>query len=419
MIFSSLTEIQKLLGEKKISQRELWDFFLERIKRHNNGLNAFLSLNEKAFDKKKPLNGPLASIPIAVKDIFCLKGTKTTAGSRFLESYIPPYTATAVERLEEAGALIIGKCNMDEFAMGSTGENSAFGPAKNPWNLQHSAGGSSSGSASAVAGGLCPVALGSDTGGSVRLPAHYCHLTGIKPSYGRVSRYGMIAYASSLDQAGVFSRTVEDSALILDIISGADSKDATTASLSPPRFHKNLNSDIRGKTVAHFDLKSFGENTDPAIIEAQNKALQALRDRGCRLKETAWPFFEHGVSVYYLISTSEAASNLARFDGLRYGHQSPQENLEAFYTQNRSEGFGPEVQRRIVMGTFCLSSGYYEEYFKKAALVRRKIQQAFDEIFSSACAVLSPPAPAPAPAWVRQNPLWKFILMTGLQSLPI
>ena len=398
MKFSSLTEIQQLLQTKKISPQELWDFYIDRIQRHNKGLNAFLTLNEKAFDKQQPKKGPLAHIPIAVKDMFCVKGLSTTAGSRILKSYIPPYTATAVQKLISAGALIIGKCNMDEFAMGSTGENSAFGPAKNPWNLRHSPGGSSSGSAVAVAGGLCPAALGTDTGGSVRLPAHYCHLVGVKPSYGRVSRYGMISYASSLDQAGLFSHTVKDSALLLDIISGFDEKDATTAKLPPPHFQKNLEPDIKGQKVICFDWEEFGAPIAPCVIKAQNQALRILKDRGCIVEKQKPPsFFEYGVSVYYLISTAEASSNLARYDGLRYGNPGDRQNLQEFYSENRAQGFGREVQRRIIMGAFCLSSGYYEDYFHKAALVRQKIKQAFDEMLSKAVAILSPVSAGPAP----------------------
>ena len=242
MDFLSLSDIQENLEKRNISPEELFDFYLQKIEKHNGSLKAFLEIDQKALEKKdlKKFKGPLKGIPLGVKDVFCTKGLKTTAGSRMLESYIPPYTATAVDRLEKAGAVVIGKCNNDEFAMGSTGENSAFGEVKNPWNREHSAGGSSSGSASAVAGGLCPASLGTDTGGSVRLPAHYCHLVGIKPTYGRVSRYGIIAYASSLDQAGTLTRTVKDGALLLDIISGFDPLDSTTVQAPSPFFSEKL-----------------------------------------------------------------------------------------------------------------------------------------------------------------------------------
>ena len=344
MEFSSLSEIQKALGEKKISPKELFEHYSSRIAKHNPDWNAFLEWGE-ASPPLKP--GPLSGIPLGIKDLFCVKGRRTTAGSRLLKSYIPPYTATAVKRLEEAGALILGKCNNDEFAMGSTGENSYFGAVKNPWNTEHSAGGSSSGSACAVAGRLCPASLGTDTGGSVRLPAHYCHLLGIKPTYGRISRYGMIAYSSSLDQAGVFSLNVEDSALLLDILCGADPLDSVTADRPPPLFQKNLNSEIKGKKIAYFDPEIFKSSVSEEVFSALQTVLNLLSKRGCLLEKKDWPFFDYGVSVYYLISTAEASANLSRYDGLRYGSKSKKEavNLQEFYAQNRSEGFGPEVRR--------------------------------------------------------------------------
>lgn len=374
---------------------------MQKIKKHNERLKAFLDIKEEILETKDwdSLQGPLSGIPLGIKDIFCVKGLKATAGSRMLESYIPPYTATAIQRLEQAGALVIGKCNNDEFAMGSTGENSAFGQVQNPWNSQYLAGGSSSGSASAVSAGLCPASLGTDTGGSVRLPAHYCHLVGIKPTYGRVSRYGMIAYASSLDQAGTFTHTVEDGALLLDIISGFDPLDSTTVKTPPPFFQKNLNSQIKTKRVLYFDPESFNSSLDSSIFEAQDKALRVLKDRGCELVKKKWPFPEYGVSVYYLISTSEASSNLSRYDGIRYGYQNKKEthNLQEFYALNRSAGFGPEVRRRIFLGSFCLSAGYYEEYFHKACQVRRLIKEAFDKLFSGCDFILFPVAGSPAP----------------------
>ena len=396
----SISDIKKNIEKKQIRPREVFDFYLTKIEKDNQKLNAFLSVNKALLEKTDwdQLSGPLAGVPLGIKDLFCVQGLKSTAGSRILESYVPPYTATAVELLEKAGALILGKCNNDEFAMGSTGENSAFGYVSNPWNTEHLPGGSSSGSASAVAGGLCPASLGTDTGGSVRLPAHYCHLVGIKPTYGRVSRYGMISYASSLDQAGVLTHTVEDGALLLDIISGFDPLDSTTVRRKPDFFQKNLNSDLRDKKVVYFDPEHF-QCRNSCIISSQNKALQILKDRGCHLIEKKWPFLDYGISVYYLISTSEASSNLARYDGLRYGRGSvkPPKSLNEFYAFNRSEGFGPEVQRRILMGSFCLSSGYYEEYFYKAGQVRRLIQEAFNEIFSECDFILSPVAHFPAP----------------------
>ena len=401
MDFFSLSNIQKSIKSKDFSAKEVLNFYFKKIKKHNKALKAFLDLNEEVLEKRDwdNLRGPLSGIPLGIKDIFCVKGLKATAGSRMLESYIPPYTATAVQHLERAGALVLGKCNNDEFAMGSTGENSAFGSVKNPWNFKHLAGGSSSGSAAAVSAGLCPASLGTDTGGSVRLPAHYCHLVGIKPTYGRISRYGMMAYASSCDQAGTFSHTVEDGALLLDVLSGFDPLDSTTVKKAPPFFQKNLSSQIKKKKVLYFDPESFKNSLDPSILEAQKTALRVLKERGCELKEQKWPFLEYGVSVYYLISTSEASSNLSRYDGIRYGYQKLKENqsLREFYAANRSFGFGPEVRRRIFMGNFCLSAGYYEEYFYKACQVRRLIKQAFEELFSTCDFILSPVASSPAP----------------------
>ena len=397
MNFFSLTEIQKNLREKKLSSQELFNFYLDKIEKHNPSLNAFITVDDKAFNEKK--TGALAGIPIGVKDLFCTEGLRTTAGSKALENYIAPYTATAVKKLEEAGAFIIGKCNNDEFAMGSTGKNSYFGAVKNPWNLKHCAGGSSSGSASAVAGGLCPASLGTDTGGSVRLPAHYCHLVGLKPSYGRVSRYGMIAYASSMDQAGTFTHTVEDSALLLDIMSGFDSSDSTSAQLPPSHFQKNLKQNIKNKRIVFFDLEGFKDQIQPEVWQAFQNCLKLLKEKGCQLIEKKWPFLDHGLSVYYLISTSEASSNLSRYDGVRYGHQSQKSstNIQDFYALNRTEAFGREVKRRILMGTFCLSAGYYEEYFHKACQARKLIKQAFDDLFSACDVILSPTAGSTAP----------------------
>ena len=398
MDFFSLSAIQKKLQKKELSFEELFRFYLERIQKYNPQLNAFISLNEKEGSKNK--TGKLAGIPIGVKDLFCTKDLRTTAGSRGLENYIPPYTATVVERLEQEGAVVIGKCNNDEFGMGSTGENSYFGEVKNPWNENHTAGGSSSGSAAAVSAGLCPVSLGTDTGGSVRLPASYCHLVGLKPTYGRLSRYGMIAYASSLDQAGAFTQTVEDQALLLDVMSGFDPKDSTSLQTKNPHFQKNLSSDLKDKKVAYFELGFLKPHLDPEVLSAFEKTLKLLEKRGCHLVERKFPFLEHGISVYYLISTSEASSNLSRYDGIRYGRQSsnPSSSLADFYAQNRFEFFGEEVRKRILMGTFSLSSGYYKEYFHKACQVRYLIKQAFDEIFNSCEAIVCPVSKNTAPA---------------------
>ena len=411
----TIAQIARNIREKKVSIKEVASFYLERAKQRNPHLNAFITLNDQLLkEAEKVPEGPLRGVPLGIKDLFCTRGIRTTAASRMLENFVPPYEATVVEKLKKAGALILGKCNHDEFAMGSTGENSFFGVSKNPWNLTRTAGGSSGGSASAVAGGLCPGAFGTDTGGSVRQPAHFCHLVGIKPSYGRVSRYGMIAYASSLDQAGTLTRTVEDGALLLDAVSGPDPKDSTMAQMPKPFFHKNLNSQIKSMKIGCFlPETSKGEGDfHPAVIEAVQKTLSVLKSRGCQIKEKTWPLLDHSLFAYYLISTSEASSNLARYDGVRYGFQSsdPSSGLQEFYGLNRGQGFGSEVKQRILIGTFCLSSGYYEAYYQKAAEVRALIKKGFDEIFRECDVVLCPVAPGPAfPINQKEKPLKNYL----------
>jgi len=397
MDFFSLSAIQEKLKKKELSPEELFRFYINKIERHNPKLKAFISLNKEASSKNK--TGKLAGTPIGVKDLFCTKGLRTTAGSKGLKDYVPPYTATVVEKLEQEGAIVIGKCNNDEFGMGSTGEQSFFGTSLNPWDENHVAGGSSSGSAVAVSAGLCPVSLGTDTGGSVRLPASYCHLVGLKPTYGRLSRYGMIAYASSLDQAGVFSHTVEDTALLLDIMSGFDPKDSTSLKLEKTEFQAHLNSDLRNKKVAYFDLDFLKDQIDPEVLLLYEKTLKLLENRGCHLVQKKFPYLEHGLSVYYLISTSEASSNLSRYDGVRYGAQSMESSssLADFYAENRFEFFGQEVRKRILMGTFSLSAGYYKDYFHKACQVRYLIKEAFDDIFKTCEAIVCPVSKSPAP----------------------
>ncbi len=428
----TLSDIVKAIRKKEVSFKEVVNFYLKQIDKHNPSLNAFLRLNEKGLkkiDTFKP-QGLLGGVPLGIKDMFCTKGLKTTAASKMLGDYVPPYSATVIERLEQAGAFILGKCNNDEFAMGSAGKNSHYGVTKNPWDLSCVAGGSSSGSASAVAAHLCAGALGTDTGGSIRLPAHYCNLVGIKPTYGRISRYGMISYASSLDQAGPLTHTVEDGALILDAITGYDPKDSTTADLAPTQFHKQLNSQVKGMKVAYFNVFQENEDIHPEILESQEKVLKVLKERGCELIEKKWPFLDYGASVYYLISTSEASSNLSRYDGVRYGFRSKKspKDLKDFYGFNRSEGFGLEVKRRILMGTFCLSTGYYEEYFHKACQVRYLIQQEFMEIFKTCDAILCPVSTNTAPKVKEDVNILKnylndqftvFANLTGLPALSL
>lgn len=396
----TIVEIVKKIKRKEVSPKEIAEFYLKKAKKHNPALNAFININENLIEeatKIDPSKGKLSGVPLGIKDMFCTRGLKTTAGSKILESFEPPYTATSVQKLQSEGALILGKCNQDEFAMGSSGENSFFGCAKNPWNLKYVPGGSSSGSASAVSADLCPGALGTDTGGSVRLPSHFCHLVGIKPSYGRVSRYGMISYASSLDQAGTMTRTVADGTLLLDVMSGEDPRDATSAAQKPTTFFESLDSNIKSLKVVVLVLDNVKNKTHPDILKAYEKAIDILKQRGCKIIEKEWPYLEESIFAYYLISTSEASSNLSRYDGVRYGFRSskPSNTLKEFYEQNRSEGFGEEVKRRILMGAFCLSSGYYGAYFHKACKVRHLIKKSFDNIFKEAQAILCPIATRP------------------------
>jgi aspartyl-tRNA(Asn)/glutamyl-tRNA(Gln) amidotransferase subunit A len=353
---------------------------------------------------------PLAGVPVAIKDNMCLAsadypGARTTAASRILESYESPYTATAVQRLIDAGAVIIGKTNLDEFAMGSSGENSAFGPARNPWDTSRVPGGSSSGSAAAVAAGIVPLALGSDTGGSIRQPAGLCGIVGLKPTYGRISRYGLIAFASSLDQIGPMTRSVEDAALALSVMSGLDPHDATSAARTPDDFGAGLARDVQGAVIG-VPRQAFDTANHPAVRESLNRAIRALTEVGARTVEVDLPHAGHGIAAYYLVATAEASSNLARFDGIRYGRRAalrPGETLEDLYSRSRAEGFGQEVQRRIMLGTYALSAGYYDAYYLTALKVRRRIKQDFDAAFDpggdgAGCDALLMPA-SPEPAW--------------------
>ena len=427
----SVAKIVQGIHKGTFSAREVAKFYLDKAKALNPRLQAFISLNDQLLEQasKVKKEGKLAGVPLGIKDMFCTKGLKTTAASKMLSTFTPPYSATVVERLKQEGALVIGKCNHDEFAMGSLGNTSYYGQAKNPWNLLYTAGGSSGGSASAVAGGLCPAAFGTDTGGSVRQPAHFCNLVGLKPSYGRISRYGIIAYASSLDQAGVFAKNVEDACLLTDVVTGEDSKDSTTAPLKPTNFQKNLQTDIKSLRVAYFPFEEYerlGISLNKQVLEAQEASLRALKARGCKLKACSWPYLQHGLSCYYLISTSEASSNLSRYDGVRYGFRSKQasSSLEEFYMQNRGEGFGQEVKQRILTGTFCLASGYYQAYYKKASQIRRLIQDEFKQIFLNHDAILCPVATDHAKPIAEEEGVLKtymndvFTVFANLAGLP-
>ena len=375
----STIKLAKAIQDKKISAFEACEFYLKRIEKLNPKLNAVITVNSKVLEQakaldKKGLSGKfLQGVPMLVKDMFCTKNIRTTAGSKMLENFIPSYTASVVQRLEDAGALILGKCNQDEFAMGNSNETSFFGACKNPWNLGLSPGGSSGGSAAAAAASLAPFSLGTDTGGSIRQPSHFCNVCGIKPTYSRASRFGMIAYASSLDQAGPIAKKVEDCAFILHLMCGQDEKDSTTSSKPVPFWHKKLNANIKHLKIGCFEPEGLSGEVQESLLQTK-KALKHTK-----IKNISFPLLKYSASVYYLIAFSEASSNLARYDGIRYGYKTRQQtsSLSEFYKKTRGEGFGEEVKRRILMGVFCLSEGYFEEYFEKAQKVRRQIKEEF------------------------------------------
>ena len=345
----------------------------------------------------RPL-GPLAGVPIAVKDNIATVLGRTTCSSRMLGNYRSPFDATAVERLQAAGAVVIGKTNLDEFAMGSSGEHCHWGPVPNPWDTGRVPGGSSAGSAAAVAAGLCAAALGSDTGGSIRQPASFCGLVGLKPTYGRVSRWGLVAFGSSLDQVGPMTRSVRDAALLLDAMSGIDERDSTTADRPPTALAATVEAPLEGLRVG-IPREYVSKANDPEVNAAVQAAADAYRAMGATVVDVDLPLTDVGISTYYVIAPAEASSNLARYDGIRYGHRArlaPGEDLLALYSRSRSEGFGPEVQRRIMLGTYMLSSGYYDAFYKRALQVRRRIKEEFDRAFAACDVLLGPTAPTPA-----------------------
>jgi aspartyl-tRNA(Asn)/glutamyl-tRNA(Gln) amidotransferase subunit A len=341
--------------------------------------------------------GPLAGVPIALKDNMCVRGMRTTASSKILDRFIPPYDATIVTRLERAGAVIVGKTNCDEFAMGSSNENSAYGPVRNPWNLDTTPGGSSGGSAAAVASRCVPLALGSDTGGSIRQPASFCGVVGLKPTYGRVSRYGLLAFASSLDQIGPFARTVGDAALALSAIAGHDPCDSTSSPSAVPDYEAALTGDVRGVRVG-VPRAFVADGVDDSVRKAFDSALDTLRDRGATLVDIDLPHAKLAIPVYYLICTAEASSNLARYDGVKYGYRSPaatDASLKTMYSKTRDEGFGAEVKRRIMLGTYVLSAGYYDAFYLKAQQVRTLLRRDYEQALNSVDVVTMPTSPIP------------------------
>jgi aspartyl-tRNA(Asn)/glutamyl-tRNA(Gln) amidotransferase subunit A len=381
---------------------------LARIGAVNPQLNAFNTVvADRAMaraqdidrDPQRWRDAPLAGVPVAIKDNLCTRGVRTTASSRMLEHYVPPYDATVVSRLERAGAVIVGKTNCDEFAMGSSNENSAFGPVRNPWALDRIPGGTSGGSAAAVAAGLAPMALGSDTGGSIRQPASLCGVVGLKPTYGRVSRYGLIAHASSLDQIGPLTRTVHDAALTLGILAGDDAADATCAAEPVPDYTAALTGDVRGTRIGV--PRALLDGIDADVSRAIDAALEVLRARGATVVDIDLPHAKYATPVYYLVSTAEASSNLARYDGVRYGFRADgpgtkDQELWTMYARTRAQGFGPEVKRRIMLGTYVLSAGYYDAYYLKAQQARTLILRDYDQAFADVDVVAMPTSPTPA-----------------------
>ncbi len=370
----------------------------------NEKLNAFLEIDRQgALERAAAVennNGALAALPVAVKDNICVRGMQASCGSRILGDYHPPYNATVIERLTAAGAVVIGKTNCDEFAMGSSNENSAFGPVRNPWDTTRVPGGSSGGSAAAVAAGIVPVALGSDTGGSVRQPASLCGVVGLKPTYGRNSRYGLVAFASSLDQVGIFGRNVEDVARVLSVIAGRDRYDATTADVPVPDYVASLTGDLeRGLKGARigFPRALFGDGLDAEVGDSVKAVVDVSRELGAEIVDVDLPHAKYAIAVYYVIATAEASSNLARFDGVRYGFRAEDTpELRQMYRRTREEGFGPEVKRRIMLGTYVLSAGYYDAYYLKAQKVRTLIRNDFLTAFGSCDAIITPTAPSTA-----------------------
>ena len=399
--YKTIKEIKKMISQKEISHKEIIQDVYKLVKENAN-LNAFITLNEEKSLKKaenfdnNPSDSSLAGIPIAQKDLFCTKGLRTTCGSKILDNFIPPYTATVIENLENAGCISIGKTNMDEFAMGSSNETSYFGNVHNPWGDNLVPGGSSGGSASAIAAGIVPAASGTDTGGSIRQPASLCGITGIKPTYGRVSRWGMIAFASSLDQAGPMARTAEDCALLLNEMCSHDIKDTTSLDNEIPNFEDNLNNSLKGKKIGvikDLDLSSL----DKGVIKVYENSLKEFVSMGAELVDVSLPNLALSVPTYYVVAPAECSSNLSRFDGVKFGRRSKNpKNLEELYVQTRSEGFGDEVKRRILIGSYVLSAGYYDAYYKKAQQVRRLIKQDFDKAFLNVDVIMTPTTRGPA-----------------------
>ncbi len=402
----TIHELHDMLKKGETTSEAITDSVLGRIKAVDGKVKAYITVTEEiaraqAREADKRLkagdtSSPLLGIPIAVKDNMCTEGIKTTCASKILNNFVPPYDATVVRNLKQAGYVLCGKPNMDEFAMGSSTENSGFFITKNPWDLERIPGGSSGGSAAAVAAGECIGSLGSDTGGSIRQPASCCGVVGLKPTYGRVSRFGLVAFASSLDQIGPITKDVTDSALLMNVISGHDAKDSTSANIAAPDFTKALKKEVKGLKIG-LPKEYFIEGMDPSVEKAVKDAVKTLEGLGATVKEVSLPHTDYAVATYYILATSEASSNLARYDGVKYGHrtQAPKDLMD-MYRKSRDEGFGPEVKRRIMLGTYALSAGYYDAYYKKGQQVRTLIKRDFDEAFKTVDVIATPTAPTAA-----------------------
>lgn len=424
-----VTLLTEKIADKQLSSKEITETYLENINKTDSEIGAYLTVTAESaiktaeeIDKKIAAGeklSTLAGIPGGIKDNMCTKGVKTTCASKMLENFVPCYSSTAVEKLNEQGFVMLGKLNMDEFAMGSTNENSYFKPVKNPVNTERVPGGSSGGSAAAVAAKEAAFTLGSDTGGSIRQPAAFCGVVGMKPTYGTVSRYGLVAFASSLDQIGPLTKNVKDNALILNAIAGHDPKDATCIGGGRPDYTAEIGKDVKGMTVG-LPTEFFGDGVSADVKDAVLAAAKRYEKLGANIEEVKLPSLKHALSAYYVISSAEASSNLARFDGIRYGYRSENaETLDDIYKNSRSEGFGPEVQRRIMLGTFALSSGYYDAYYKKALQVRTLVVRDYNKVFEKCDFIISPVAPTTAYKLGEKtdNPLEMY--MGDIYSVPI
>ena len=421
MLTGSISHWRKQLTTGAITPTELVQEVSRSIEERNPAINAYISWDKEAAlaaAAKADLSLPLGGLPIAIKDNICIEGAPTRCASRILDTFRSPYDATAITRLRAAGAIPFGRANMDEFAMGSFGKNSAYGVTDNPAAPGHVPGGSSSGSAAAVAGGMAIAALGSDTGGSIRQPASHCGIVGLKPTYGRVSRYGLVAFASSLDQIGPLTQNVEDAALLLNALCGHDEKDSTSSTEPTTDFTAGLGQSIKGARIG-LPKEYLSEGNDPAVSAAVQTAVQKLTELGAEIVEISLPHAEAVVAAYYIIACAEASSNLSRFDGIRYGHRAESTNgLDDLYSRSRAEGFGPEVKRRIILGTYVLSSGFYDAYYAKAQKVRALVAQDFSAAFEKVDFILGPVAPTPAPALEGSDMTPLQVYLADIYTIP-